>query len=198
MQDKEKLSMYVDIIKITIIICWVSLVAFWLLKIFGGNLFEIMVENENFLKFSELVQNSWLKYLVSFITIGVAKYFTFVIISQKFTFTKKDWLYFFLFLISIWFVSNFVPIGKIYFPSWYGYLLYIAIGILYNKGWKKTFGIIAIGLEFAFATISMLVRNIPLELISNYLVGLVLSIDVYIMLALYYLYSILLRKEKEL
>ena len=198
MKDKEKLSMYVDIIKITIIICWVSLICFWLLKIFGGNLFEIMVENENFLKFSELVQNSWLKYLVSFITIGVAKYFTFGIITQQFKLTAKDLLYFCFFAISIWFVSHFVPLGLIYFPSWYGYLLYIILGILYNKGWKKSLGIIAIALEFAFCTISMIVRNIPLELINNYFIGLVLSVDVYIMLALYYFYSILIRKEKEL
>ena len=86
MKDKERLSMYVDITRITITLCWIALIAFWCLKLFGGNWFEIMVENENFIKFSDFVQNSWLKYIVSFITIFFGNYFMFGAISQNIVF----------------------------------------------------------------------------------------------------------------
>lgn len=181
--------MYVDITRITIILCWIALIAFWCLKLFGGNWFEIMVENENFIKFSDLVQNTWLKYVVSFITISISKYFTFGAICQKFYFKNKQLAFVVLAIISIWAVSNFMPMGKLLFPSWYGYIIYILLGIVYQKGWKRTYGAWAIIFETIFTIVSALVRNIKVEILSNYLVVSILIIDVYIMIILYYLYT---------
>lgn len=198
MQDKEKLSMYVDIIKITIIICWVSLVAFWLLKIFGGNLFEIMVENENFLKFSELVQNSWLKYLVSFFTIFVAHYLFLGASCQEFIFKGKKLAIIILSIISVWLVSNFLPKSFcLYLPIYYGYLVQFVLCFIFQTGKKKYLGALVFILESAFSFISFFIRNIPIHIISEYSMGLILSIDLYIMIALYYLYSNLLKLKKE-
>lgn len=196
MQDKEKLSMYVDIIKITIIICWVSLIGFWLLKIFGGNLFEIMVENENFLKFSELVQNSWVKYLVSFITIIGGNYLLFGAISQQLYFTKKQLIYVIPMLLSMWIVVNFIP-NFLSLSYWYGYLILIIFSVITQVGWKKTFGLLAIVLDTLFVLISFLTRNIKVEFQNDYLILMVLIIDLYIMYGLYYLYANLIRIKKE-
>lgn len=196
MQDKEKLSMYVDIIKITIIICWVSLIGFWLLKIFGGNLFEIMVENENFLKFSELVQNSWLKYLVSFITIIGGNYLLFGAISQQLYFTKKQLIYVIPMLLSMWIVVNFIP-NFLSLSYWYGYLILIIFSVITQVGWKKIFGLLAIVLDTLFVLISFLTRNIKVEFQNDYLILMVLIIDLYIMYGLYYLYANLIRIKKE-
>lgn len=189
MKDKEKLSMYVDITRITITLCWVALIAFWCLKLFGGNWFEIMVENENFIKFSELVQNSWLKYLVSFITISVGNYFMFGAISQNIVFKGKTLILVIVFITSIWAVSNFVPLSFLFLPFWYGYFVVILFGIIEQVGWKKLYGVLAIVLEFLFSTISMATRNINASILSDYLSSLILSIDVYLMIILYYLYT---------
>jgi hypothetical protein len=196
-KDKEKLSMYVDITRITITLCWVALIAFWCLKLFGGNWFEIMVENENFIKFSELVQNTWLKYLVSLFTIGIAKYFTYGAISQKFVFKGKSLVLVLVGIISTWAIANFIPFEFASFSSWFGYIFYILFAVIYQKGWKRIYGILAIIFEFAFSTISLLVRNIPLYVLDNYLMILVLIIDVNIMIILYYLYSNLIKLEEE-
>lgn len=198
MINKDRLQMYVSLTKITIVLCWLSLFSFWAIKLFGGNWFEIMVENENFIKLSNTVPNTWLKYLVSFFTIFLAKYFTFGAICQKFVFKKKDALIIVTLIISIWAVSNFVPLGIIAFPSWYAYIVYLGIGVFYQCGRKKLFGIVAIMLEFLFSTISLLTRNIPLHIMDNYLIVAILIIDVYIMIGLYYLYSNLIRLRKEL
>lgn len=195
MKDKERLSMYVDITRITIILCWIALIAFWCLKLFGGNWFEIMVENENFIKFSDLVQNTWLKHITSFVTIFVANYFVFGAISEKFYF-KGKLLYIVIGLIlSIWFVSNFIDFANI--KVWYGYIVLITYSAIYQKGIKKIYGFLAILLELIFTVISMSTRNIEIAIMSNYLVGFILSIDVYIMFALYYLYVNLKKINKE-
>lgn len=196
LKDKDKIKTYIDITKATICICWVSLFAFWAIKLFGGNFFEIVVQNENFIAFSNLVQNTWLKYLVSFITIAVAKYLTFGAICQKFVFKGKQLLFVIFGIVSIWTISNFMPLGKLQFPSWYAYLVFIVASLIYQKGWKKSFGILAIAFELGFAFISMQVKNLPIETMSNYLITSIFIFDLYLMLALYYLYSNLIKLKK--
>lgn len=195
MNDKEKLSMYVDITRITIILCWIALIAFWCLKLFGGNWFEIMVENENFIKFSDLVQNTWLKYLFNLFTIFVAQYLKIASVCQRFTFKGKDLIITIGLIISNWLIVNFVNIDIIKMS--YGYVVIVLMGVLYQKHWKKCFGIIAIILEMAFTTLSMITRSIELQVMSDYFISIILSIDLYIMYALYYLYSNLIRINKE-
>lgn len=196
MRDKDKLATYIKITRLTIVICWIALFAFWAIKLFGGNFFEIVVQNENFIKFSDMVQNTWLKYLVSFFTIAVAKYLTFGAICQKFFFKGKQLLFVVFGIVSIWAVANFLPLGVLNFSSWYGYLVFVLAGILYQKGWKKTFGVLAIGFELIFAFVSMQVRNLPIEIMSNYLIAIIFSIDLYLMVGLYYLYSNLIKLKR--
>ena len=196
--DKDRLQMYISVTKITIVLCWLSLFAFWAIKLFGGNWFEIMVKNENFIKFSYAVENTWLKYLVSFITVCISRYLTFGAICQKFVFKGKQLSFVVFSLITMWAVANFVPNSFIKMPIWYGYALLILSAIIYQKGKKKLFGFLAVFLDLAFTIISMLVRNVKVAFTTDYLIMLILVIDIYIMLALYYLYSNFIRIKKEI
>lgn len=196
MHDKEKLSMYVDITKITIIICWVSLIGFWLLKIFGGNFFEIMVKNENFLKFSDLLQNTWLKYLVSFVTIFIYNYLIFGAVSQNFYFKGYKLVYVLLSILMMWLIANFVNIDFI--KMYTGYILIIIFSLITQTKWKKLLGFSPIVIELIFSILSMMTRNIDLVVTNNYLVASIMMIDLYIMAGLYYLYSNFLKLRKEM
>ncbi|MBP3573877.1 MAG: hypothetical protein J6J71_04645 [Prevotella sp.] len=184
-KDKERLSMYISVTKIAIVLCWLSLLAFWALKIFGGNLFEIMVENENFLKFSQAVQNTWLKYLVSFITIFISNYLLLCSIAQQFTFKGKELILVILMIFSMWVVVNFIT----YISVWYGYLIVIIYGAIKQTKWKRLYGVLGVILTLIFSTVSMLVRDISIGLVTDYLLLMILVIDMYLMMALYYLYS---------
>lgn len=187
--------MYISVTKIAIVLCWLSLFYFWALKIFGGNFFEIMVKNENFLKFSQAVQNTWLKYLVSLLTMSASYYLMFCAVVQRF-FPNINQLMFLIASVSTnWFIINFVDVT--FLKTIYGYITIILAGILFNKGYKKSFGFIAFGLDFVFSSISMLTRNISLGHITNYLAVLILIVDMYIMTIVYYLYSNLSRIKKE-
>lgn len=195
MINKDRLQMYVSLTKITIVLCWLSLFSFWAIKLFGGNWFEIMVENENFVKFSNTVQNTWLKYFISLGTISLSYYFMYGAVLQK---VKLRGLYLYIYLFSAitnWVVVNFVPIDAI--RMLYGYILIIVTSIKFQDGKKKLNGILCVSLDFVFGTLSMIIRNINIEVLSNYLVAYIGSIDLYIMYSLYFLYSNSIKLSKE-
>ena len=195
-KDKEKIKTYIDITKATIGICWISLFAFWTIKLFGGNFFEIVVQNENFIAFSNLVETTWLKYLVSFITIFVGNYLTLGAVCQKFYFKGKQSILVWFSIISMWIVANFIEID--FLKMWYGYVVILLIGVIYQTKWKKLYGLLAIFFDLLFTVVSMCVRNIELVLSTNYLIMFISLIDMYIMTALYYLYSNLIKMKKEI
>lgn len=193
--NKDRLQMYISVTKITIILCWLSLFAFWAVKIFGGNWFEILVENENFIKFSDAVQNTWLKYISSFITIFISSYLIFGAICEKFYFKNLELFIISLLIISMWAVVNFA--NSEFLNMWYTYILTAVFAAFYQKKWKKLYGLLSIFLDMLFSTISMVTRNIELHIVDNYLIGYILLIDMYIMYFLYYLHSNLIRLKKE-
>lgn len=186
--------MYISVTKIAIVLCWLSLFYFWALKIFGGNFFEIIVENENFLKFSQSVQNTWLKYLVSFITIFVSYYLMFGAVAQNIRLKGSKLVFYILSALLTWVTVNFVNIFL--FEMFSGYVLIFIFGFVYQDKFKKMFGALAIILDFLFSTISMLVRSIELSMITDYLILLIGCIDFYIMYCLYFLYANILNLKK--
>lgn len=195
MINKDRLQMYVSLTKITIVLCWISLFSFWAIKLFGGNWFEIMVENENFVKFSDIVQNTWLLYLSNFITTFIANYFSFCAMLEKFKPNKLHIILILISTISMWAVANFVTIEFV--RMYFGYLIIVLYAFIFQKKWKKAYGLLVLVLETLFIGISMVTRNIELNILFDYLTFLILSIDLYIMYALYYLYVNLIRLKKE-
>ena len=187
--------MYVSLMKITIVLCWLSLFSFWAIKLFGGNWFEIMVENENFIKFSNTVQNIWLKYLVSLIATIVSNYLMLGAVLQKIKFKGKYCVTLILSITISWSVSNFVNI--VFLKMFAGYIVAIVAAIIFNTRKKKLFGVLCVALDFVFSSLSMITRGIELSLITDYLVLLIGSIDLYIMYCLYFLYSNSLTLKKE-
>lgn len=194
--NKDRLQMYISVTKITIILCWLSLFAFWAIKIFGGNWFEILVENENFVSFCKYAENSWIEHFINWITICLFNVFMYGAVTQKFYFKDKQLVVISLITISIW-AMRFIP-NVLNFHFWYGYLIIIIYSFIVQKGKKKLFGIFATFLDLVFSTISLLTRNVQLELADNFLIGNILFIDMYLMYFLYYLYSNLIRLKKEI
>lgn len=188
--------MYISVTRITIVICWLSLISFWVIKIFGGNWFEIMVENENFIEFSNIVQNTWVKYLLSLITMSISYYLMFSAVVQKIV-IKGVYLYTVIIcIISNWAITNFVQIP--FLQTVYGYILIIICGFVFQYKWKKLLGLVAVALDFVFVLVSMITRNISLGFVTDYLTIMILMIDVYIMYLLYALYSNLIKYKKEI
>jgi hypothetical protein len=154
-----------------------------------------MVENENFIKFSDAVQNTWLKYLVSFITMSLSYYLMYGAILQIVLPKKAKLVFLIIGILSNWSIVNFVNIPII--QSIYGYITLIIASFIFQHKIKKLFAFVAIGLDFAFSVISLFTRNIGFVFVDNYLLLSILVIDMYLMTGLYFLYSNLIRFKKE-
>lgn len=178
-----------------IIVSWVALIICFIIKLFGGNIFEIACTNETFIAICNYADTHlWANYLISALYCFVSLYFFTLAIMQK---TKyKVWQLIILILtvlggtaIKIWNSTY-----GLYFDIWQGILMPI---VFLNKEFKKYLNII-IGnvLLFAFQAVSMYVKNINFGVLGDsVLIGVIYSIDVLIMILLYFGYANILNRS---
>ena len=171
--------------KVLIIVCWAVYIACLIIKLCGGNRFEIATSNETFIAICDYIDNTlWLKMVVCSIFYILGSYLSFLCLTkQKF---GKDWRMAFILLIAsilnIYFNNTYVNIGISAFTL-------IVIPILRNQGKYWLHVIIGCLLIFLFQLISLITRNIGWNLDNqSTLVLLIMQIDYYIMLVIYYLY----------
>ena len=191
--DKERY------LKRVIVVCWIALAICFGIKLFGGNLFEIMCNNENFIKVCEYADNHfWADILISGAFCFVHLYFFTLAICQKLKFSKVE-------LIIVICTAIIGTALKILCPYIVGLIfdLWQVIGmqmVFLRKNVRKYVNIpIANVLLFVFQFISMIAKNIGFTVLGeSVLEGAIYSIDVILMILLYYAYSnVIIRKEKK-
>ena len=191
--DKERY------LKRVIVVCWIALGICFGIKLFGGNLFEIMCANENFIKVCEYADNNWwANIIISFIVCYAQLYFLILATCQKIKFDKLEFVVFTLTAL----IGTAV---KVLLPSWVGIIfdLWQVVGmplVFLRKTPKKFVNVIIANiLLFAFQFISMIAKNISFGILGDsVLEGAIYSIDVFLMIVLYYCYeNVINRKEKE-
>ena len=173
--------------KTLIITSWAVLIICFLIKILGGNWFELAVENEKFVLFCGFIDNTPdLKILLTAVISCVSGYFGLCAIIGK----EKLPTHQSIILIIYMLIKSVL--------SWYYYwvaffmdiILLLGITTLISKSFKRS--IIGFLLINAFQIISLVTRNININGFNNqsYVFMLLLQIDYYIMIFMYYLYSI--------
>ena len=180
MKDKEKILLYA---------CWAVLIAYFLIKMLGGNYFEIACENERFIAFCNWLDNNLVaKLVISTITTTTSNYLIYLSITKQKI--GKDW----------WIILLCLPISIIkHYISVLGLIMDLSIMILIPllKYRFKNILRVIIGnvLVLLFQVISLITKNIGLSLPTEYsLIALIYMIDYYLMIILYYLYT---HKKKE-
>ena len=185
----------VKYLKSVIVVSWVTLIVCFLIKIFGGNFFVIVCENERFIKVCEFADNNlWAKFLLAFVYAFPSCYFYTLAVCQQ---TKYErWQL--IIVVSTVILSTFVKLFNanlgLIVDLWQ--LLFMPfIFILKDK--KRLLNIpLGFALMLTFQVISMFTKNVELKIMGdNMLVGAIFSIDVILMVLLYYAYSNLLSKK---
>lgn len=186
----------IKLIKRLIILAWISLLICWVIKIFGGNYFQIMVDNQRFISLCNFIEeNAVLNYsiylsifLLNRIIIGLT------IIRQK-SFTKKQWFVIIPVLIICWIPKLFIT--DMYLAFAYDLLVICILIPMITTRAKLSRCILLFILDFAFQFISVEVKNLSLHqfVTNNFIISIIYSIDKFIMIILSYLYANLLRKE---
>ena len=176
-----------DKYKILIISSWIVLIICFAIKLFGGNWFEVMVENQNFINACNWLENNIIVrnavYLILFIFTNI--FYQLGVIKQKW-YKPKQYLIF-IPMIILWLLKTIITNQVILFLI--DMIIFIALPILLNyKCWLRS--IIGVGLILVFQIICLLTKNIGITIIGEeVLTSIILMLDYYIMIILYYLYS---------
>lgn len=190
--DKERY------LKRVIVVCWIALGICFGIKLFGGNLFEIMCSNENFIKVCEYADNHWWAYYItSTIYCLISNYFFILAMCREWKFSRKQMWIYCITICAVCFVKTISNTVGIILDVWQ----VIVMPCIFTIRTPKRHWFVLLGniLLFVFQAISMLSKNLSFGIVTDngLLVSLIYSIDIWIMLVLYYLYSnISKRKEK--
>lgn len=171
---------------------WAVLIACFIIKLFGGNYFEIATNNENFIKICNFVDdNLWLKMSLACITYLIGMYFVLCIMLKHNFLTIKEILIFFpliIFRSVISWYNNYVS----YFID---ILIMFVIPFIFSKNRKRI--LIVNILIIVFQLISLFIRNLGFSDFNENttLISLIMQVDYYIMIFIYYLYTFNKKKE---
>lgn len=173
-----------DKYKILIISSWIVLIICFAIKLFGGNWFEVMVENQNFINACNWLDSNLIAlYSISTLTYCASMYLIYLSLTKQ---KIKSDLWILLVMLPGSILKGFVPILGLIIDISIWFLIPL---IKYKfKNWKRV--IIGNILIVAFQLISLFIRNIGWNLDNqSSLLSLIMMIDYYIMIILYYLYT---------
>lgn len=183
-----------SVLRRSIYMCWGYLLACFLIKIFGGNLFTIICNDKNFINICNIIEKSFiLKLIIGSMSTLYCELLFILAILQKNKPTK------FQFLLIL--TSAIVTVTIKLISQNIGYIadiwqmIILPFLLLNNKKywWKIILGNIYI---FIFQLISLYTKNLCINNISinSFLIQILFMIDIYIMYLLYYLYN--MKKEE--
>ena len=190
--DKERY------LKRVIVVCWIALAVCFGIKLFGGNLFEIMYSNENFIKVCEFAEEHfWFNYILNCLYCLLSLCLFILAICGRMKFKRWEFIIVLITVLAGTIIKTFLPIIGFIFDIWQFIVLPCILTLKDTKRHKLV--IPANIMLIAFQLLSMYVKNVQHIIIpsNEVLVGMIYSIDIILMLVLYYLYSNIIKNDKE-
>lgn len=177
-----------------ITVSWLLLIVCLIIKLFGGNWFELGSENSKFIQFCLYVDNHmWLKMILACLIYLLSGYFIISIaLKQKMNLKLICIFYPIMIIKSIlnWYISI--------IPFILDVVILFVLPLIITKNWKRPlFCVLGV---LALQIISILVRNVSFgfgqfNYGNTFIVQFLYQIDYYIMIILWYLYTF---KRKEI
>ena len=190
--DKERY------LKRVIIVCWIALAICFGIKLFGGNLFEIMCENENFIKVCEYADNHvWADFVLSSLYCFVSLYFLVLAMCGKYKYERWQLIVLIVTVLVGTIVKIYSNILGVVFDVWQGIIMPCLFTLKSPN--RHKFVVLGNGLLLVFQMVSIFVKDIDYIIVTDYglLTGIIYSLDVLLMIFIYYLYSNILAQRKE-
>lgn len=169
--------------KVLIISCWVLLLLCFIAKLFGADIFNIAVKNETFIQICDwLDQHELFKYIITTIFYIPTTYLAYLTMVNKKI--GQDW----------WIIILCLPCSYLKgLNSYVGFaldmIILIVIPLIVGKLKNWLYVLIGVGAIILFQQISLFIRNQNFYLVKDsLLINIIMSIDYYIMVILYYLH----------
>lgn len=171
-----------------IILSWASLALCFIIKIFGGNFFEIICDNPKYKALCDYSDTHfWLKLTITFVSSMYCQSLYLLTITQQYKFKKRQFV---VTLVSVAF-SCFFKLRYASVSFVFDILLLFVLPCLFlGKQYKKYWHIIvAFLLTLGFQLISLATKNLAIKVVDeSTFISLIYMVDIYIMCLLYYLY----------
>lgn len=194
-------------VKRAIILCWIMLVACFIIKLFGGNWFEIICTNKHFISICNFIdKHIILQDIIAFILYVPSTFLILMSCSLIPKPNKKQILIISISLVVVWCSRYIHPAVKSVLEAVNTIAMPLALRIddFRENGFSHTlkkvwyYGFIGCALIVVFQAISLIARNIGFNGIEdNTVISLILLVDYYIMIVLYYLYIRLKKGVKQ-
>lgn len=179
-----------------IVISWITLALCFVVKIFGGNFFEIMSDNPKYKALCEYADSHlWLKFVIGFLSSILCQSLYVLAILQKYKFSKFEFITTFASVFLSCLIKLYSQTFGIVLDIW----TFILMPMVFLKtNWKKYFDVIIAELfVWAFQLLSLITKNLGIVNVGEtYFIGLIYMIDLYIMCLLYYLYRNFKKEQK--
>ena len=185
-------------LKRSIIACWIILIICFVIKLFGGNYFEIVCTSENFVNVCNYIDNGFIAVIIRFTSFMLSSYCFIKIID--FAITKRNLIISLFICLLYWCFKHCIEVGAITISllliDVLDFLILYLIAILFcnkkrNIVIRFVSPIIYIGVLLLFSMISALVKNFGFneKVTESFMVAFIFMIDYYIMIILTYLYK---------
>lgn len=180
--------------KVLILTCWALLLICLVIKLFGGNWFELNSENTKFIQFCNYVDNTmWLKMILACL---IFIFTTLPVICMLYN-VKKLSTKMLLIHIPIMIFKSIIN----WYIVWLGYIIdliyLIILPIILTRNWKRV--LLVNVLAFATQLLTILIRSMSINFNfgNTFLEQALYQIDYYIMILLLYLYNTYFIIKKE-
>lgn len=192
-------------IKRAIALCWIMLVSCFVIKLFGGNLFEIVCTNEHFSKLCGFVDdNFWLSEFVGFVLYVPSTIIILLSVSLIPNPRTETLIEAFILVFVVWTTHYFGNEIKTIVEIFAFIVSPLLLNITQNDVDKSHFikkrwflGLLGYCVVMMFQIISVITKNIGVKFTDDSLfITFFLMIDYYIMVLLYYLYVKLKKGDK--
>lgn len=205
--NKNDLIPSSKILRNILIIMWSALVVYLIIKLLGGNWFEIICTNQRFINICQYIDTHFfIRYIVSLITTFIVCTLLYLSMLQQWVFMKNQLIVFLIWIPIQTFVKNiFMDNTIISFSLSFvtGIIVPCILYVMREHKLKFKFVLLHVLLtnvfDIAFQLISLLIKNIGVKIIDDStLVTLIFMIDVFIMETLYYLYTNKIHQERRI
>jgi hypothetical protein len=192
------------VLKRMIILCWILLAVCFVVKIFGGNFFNIVCQNERFIKVCDYVDNSQTyKIIIGFVSNLLCNSLFYLSICRKIKFTRIE----FVIVVICSAISVVLKVSLRSLSVIIDIIMLFVLPFIFKRSngvkctkWFIRSMLFANFFNLLFQIISAIVKNVAVITIESKatLILLIYSIDCYIMLLLYYLCINIVKENKRM
>ncbi len=187
-------------LKRAIIICWILLAICFVVKICGGNFFNIVCNNENFIKFCNYCDTSFIRYVIYFTYFMFESIILFLIVKPDIKIKSKRFFLYCLSVFMFWIVKVLYDVGiiktEVIISTIFCLVVLYALLSIFSK--KPLLSILIILYQTILGIIASYIKSISLigTLSDSFLLYFIFNIDYYIVLIITLLYRKLKFKKE--